>query len=86
MTPYKAYKYCPRCCGNLKHTIHNLMQCQTCGYHLFINASPTVGIIIENNEGRVMLTKRAIEPCKNTWDIPCGFMEPGETAYLNAIR
>ncbi|MDQ3099178.1 MAG: NUDIX domain-containing protein [bacterium] len=86
MTPYKAYKYCPRCCGNLKHTTNNLIQCQTCGYHLFINAAPCVGIIIENTEDRVMLAKRAIAPLKGTWDIPGGFMEPGETAYLNAIR
>lgn len=86
MTPYKAYKYCPRCSGNLKHSTHNLMLCQTCGYHWYINAAPTVGIIIEDNDGRALLGRRAIEPGKGTWDIIGGFMEPGETAYLNAIR
>ncbi len=86
MTPYKAYKYCPRCSGNLKHETNNLLKCQTCGYNFFINASPCVGIIIENENKRIMLGKRAIEPHKGTWDVLGGFMEPGETTYINAIR
>jgi ADP-ribose pyrophosphatase YjhB (NUDIX family) len=53
---------------------------------MFVNASPTVGIIIENDNNQVMLAKRGIEPFFGFWDVPGGFMEPHETAVENAHR
>lgn len=37
-------------------------------------------------EGRVLLCKRAIEPRKNYWTLPAGFMENGETTVQGAAR
>jgi len=37
-------------------------------------------------EGRVLLCKRAIEPRKNYWTLPAGFMENGETSVQGAAR
>lgn len=37
-------------------------------------------------EGRVLLCKRAIEPRKNYWTLPAGFMENGETTLEGASR
>ena len=37
-------------------------------------------------EGRVLLCKRAIEPRKNYWTLPAGFMENGETTQQGAAR
>jgi 8-oxo-dGTP diphosphatase len=37
-------------------------------------------------QGRVLLVKRAIEPFKNWWDIPGGFLESGEQPETGAIR
>ena len=38
------------------------------------------------HEGRVLLCKRAIEPRKNYWTLPAGFMENGETTLEGASR
>ncbi|MEP1471578.1 MAG: NUDIX hydrolase [Halieaceae bacterium] len=37
-------------------------------------------------EGRVLMCKRAIEPRKNFWTLPAGFMENGETTLEGAAR
>lgn len=37
-------------------------------------------------EGRILLAKRAIEPRKGLWNLPCGFLENGETVLEGAIR
>ena len=37
-----------------------------------------VGCIVEH-EGKVLLCRRAIEPCKGKWTIPAGFLEMGES-------
>jgi mutator protein MutT len=87
MTPYEAFKFCPRCGSDtFHHDSKNMMTCDGCKWHMFVNASPTVGIIIENENNQVMLAKRGIEPFKGYWDIPGGFMEPHETAAENAHR
>jgi ADP-ribose pyrophosphatase YjhB (NUDIX family) len=37
-------------------------------------------------EGKLLLCKRAIEPRKNYWTLPAGFMENGETTPQGAAR
>ena len=37
-------------------------------------------------QNKVLLCKRAIEPRKNLWNLPAGFLENGETAEEGAIR
>jgi ADP-ribose pyrophosphatase YjhB (NUDIX family) len=37
-------------------------------------------------QGKVLLCKRAIEPRKNYWTLPAGFMENGETTPQGAAR
>lgn len=36
-------------------------------------------VIFEDN--KVLLSKRKIDPNKGSWDIPGGFIDPGETAH-----
>ena len=38
----------------------------------------TVEIILKDDEGRLYLTKRAIEPCKGQWHLPGGTVRFGE--------
>ena len=49
------------------------------GRSYFANPNPTISVIITNDRKEVLLAKRAIEPHKNTWDLPGGFVEIGET-------
>jgi ADP-ribose pyrophosphatase YjhB (NUDIX family) len=86
MNPKDAYKYCPKCGGKLQPEKENYLTCQSCGFHLFINCSLGIGIIIENENGEILLTKRKIEPGKGSWDIPGGFIQPNETLEEGAKR
>lgn len=57
-------------------------QCQQIHYH-----NPTIicGCIVERDD-EIALCLRAIEPQKNTWTIPSGFMEVGESTAAAAQR
>lgn len=47
---------------------------------MFVNASCAVAAIITDQQGRILLTRRAHEPWKGCLDLPGGFVDPGETA------
>ena len=42
--------------------------------------------VLATYENKVLLCKRAIEPRKNLWNLPAGFLENGETAEEGALR
>ena len=56
-----------------------------CEFIHYINPRVIVGCL-PVYEGRVLLCKRAIEPRKNYWTLPAGFMENGETTVQGAAR
>ena len=43
-------------------------------------------IIIQFNDGSIVLIKRLNEPYKNQWALPGGIMDPGETIEVTAVR
>lgn len=51
---------------------------QECGFIFWQNSNPCVVIIIQNDRGQVLMTKRGIEPDKGKLDLPGGFMRLGE--------
>lgn len=59
--------------------------CSSCEFIHYINPRIIVGCVAIH-EGRVLLCKRAIEPRKNYWTLPAGFMENGETTPEGAAR
>ena len=38
------------------------------------------------HEGKVLLCRRAIQPCKGLWTVPAGFLEMGESTAAGAAR
>jgi ADP-ribose pyrophosphatase YjhB (NUDIX family) len=84
------FKYCPVCAGKLKDKplegdrIHPV--CSLCGFVFFQNSKPTASAIIENEEGKIILAQRAIEPNRGKWDIPGGFLENGEEPIVGLKR
>jgi ADP-ribose pyrophosphatase YjhB (NUDIX family) len=65
---------------------HRLREiCKNCDTIHYSNPNMVVGCLIEHN-GKIMLAKRGIEPRKNYWNLPCGFLENGETIEEGAIR
>lgn len=59
--------------------------CSSCQLVHYTNPRVIVGCV-PHYEGKVLLCKRAIEPRKNYWTLPAGFMENGETTLQGAAR
>ncbi|GAB3276864.1 NUDIX hydrolase [Parahaliea aestuarii] len=59
--------------------------CVSCEAIHYTNPRVIVGCL-PVYEGRVLLCRRAIEPRRNFWTLPAGFMENGETSAGGAAR
>lgn len=85
--PQYVIKYCPRC-GSTAFIYDNKnssFTCEDCSFNFHINNSAAVACIITDNEGKIMLAKRALEPNKGMLDLPGGFVDPLESAE-DAVR
>jgi 8-oxo-dGTP diphosphatase len=72
-----GWKHCPRCAAALENdgaTAH----CDVCGFTAYASSEPTVSALVLDDEGRVLLARRAREPQAGKWDLPGGFLEEGE--------
>jgi len=68
-----GWRSCPRCAGSLEHG-HERATCAACGAVYYANAAPTASALVEDERGRLLLGRRAIEPYKGMWDTPGGFL------------
>jgi ADP-ribose pyrophosphatase YjhB (NUDIX family) len=59
--------------------------CESCGAIHYVNPKLVVGCLPQRDD-KVVLCRRAIEPCKGLWTLPAGFMEMGETVEEGAMR
>jgi ADP-ribose pyrophosphatase YjhB (NUDIX family) len=80
----EGWRYCPRCRGKLAADAGRV-ECPACGFVAYANPKPTASALVVDDAGRILLTRRAIEPFKGDWDIPGGFLEEGEHP-LDGIR
>ena len=83
-------KYCSQCGGKTKLEIPQdddrpRFICSQCGFVHYQNPRLVVGSI-PVHEDQVLLCLRAIEPRKNYWTLPAGFLESGESISDGAIR
>jgi len=60
-------------------------RCESCGFIHYMNPRVVASVIIEN-DGRVLLQQRAMEPGKGLWTFPGGFLEVGERPEEGAVR
>lgn len=83
--PNAHLTYCPACgTQGLEHS-EKQCRCPACNLELFFNPGTAVCAIILNAQGHLLVTVRAHDPKQGTWDLPGGFVDPGETAE-HAIR
>ena len=59
--------------------------CDSCGAIHYVNPRLVVGTIPVWGD-QVLLCRRAIEPRRNYWTLPAGFLEVGETVAAGATR
>ena len=93
MHPHETpnFRYCPVCGGQLesrvlKSTEPKRLVCDTCSFVFYLDPKLAVGTIISDDEGRIVLVRRAIEPGYGKWVFPGGYVDRGEEVQLAAVR
>jgi mutator protein MutT len=77
--PQNRFKYCPVCASpDFVFDGAKSFRCSRCGFHFFVNSAAAVAAIICDDEGRILLTRRAFDPYRGMLDLPGGFVDPGE--------
>lgn len=83
-------RFCPLCGGGLSrepvppdHREHAV--CSRCRFVFYLNPKVVAGTIPEQ-DGRILLTRRSIDPGRGLWTFPGGFVDFGESATDAAIR
>jgi ADP-ribose pyrophosphatase YjhB (NUDIX family) len=84
--PDRHFNYCPRCKSE-QLSIYNkkILKCLDCDFEYYFNPAAAVAAIITDKEGNLLITIRAFEPCRGSFDLPGGFVDPGESCE-EAIR
>jgi mutator protein MutT len=85
--PANIFKFCPKC-GKDGFTFDGVkaFDCPYCHFRFYINASTAVAVILEYPSGEIVLSKRKNEPKAGSYDLPGGFVDPGESAEDAATR
>jgi len=60
--------------------------CTRCRFVFYLNPKLVAATIPEDDEGRILLTRRSINPGRGLWTFPGGFVDFGETATDAAMR
>lgn len=83
-------KFCPLCGSDLRveavppdHREQSV--CTRCGFVFYLNPKLVAGTIPEQDD-RVLLTRRSINPGRGLWTFPGGFVDFGETVTDAAVR
>ena len=59
--------------------------CPACHFVHYVNPKLVVGCLVEE-QGQILLCKRAIEPQRGLWTLPAGFLEIDEGTAEGAVR
>ena len=86
--PRDVIKYCPRCGSKafITNDMGRSFDCEGCNFKYYFNNSAAVACLIFNQEGKLLLTRRAIDPAKGMLDLPGGFVEPMERVEEAIVR
>jgi 8-oxo-dGTP diphosphatase len=76
--------FCSRCAAELPHDPP--VTCPACGTSHYVNPKPCGGALATDDDGRLLLVRRAHEPWRGSWDIPGGFCERREHPADAAVR
>ncbi len=85
MGEHHGWTTCPRCASRLERADGGL-HCLACRSHYYANSAPTASALIEDDGGRLLLGRRAIEPFLGRWDTIGGFLHEGEDPLVGLRR
>jgi NAD+ diphosphatase len=81
ISPGNHYKFCPRCANQGVFNIKCFsFSCAACGFQFYLNSAAAVIAVIFDQNNRLLMVRRGIEPSKGMLDLPGGFVDPGESA------
>jgi ADP-ribose pyrophosphatase YjhB (NUDIX family) len=88
---HQSFRFCPVCGGVLESRLlrqnePERLVCTACGFVFYLDPKVAVGTIIADDQNRVVLVKRAIEPGYGKWVFPGGYVDRGEEVRAAAVR
>ena len=87
LRPPALFRFCPRCGrGPVEPGQGPVFGCPGCGLHYHFNPTTAAGIVVEDEEGRVLFVRRAHEPARGRLAVPGGFVDVNEAAEEAARR
>jgi len=82
-----VFRYCPKCgAAALRMVGRKLLRCQACGFELYLNPAAAVAGVLVDEQGRMVVLVRGKDPGRGRWDLPGGFVDPGDTAEQALCR
>ena len=78
---------CPHCATPAEQPL----VCERCGWRWYANPKPAAAVLLERQgeteaEPSVLLLRRAVQPGLGDWDLPAGYLDPGESFEIAARR
>ncbi|MBU8923192.1 MAG: NUDIX hydrolase [Bacteroidales bacterium] len=83
------FKFCPLCGAEMSEREEGgfpRMACSVCEFVHYHNPAPAAGVIVRDEEGRILLVRRRFDPYQGLWTIPSGYIEYDEDVRLTAVR
>jgi ADP-ribose pyrophosphatase YjhB (NUDIX family) len=81
-----AVPICPHCADAAEQPL----VCERCGWRWYANPKPAAGTLVERwadgGDAAILLLRRVVEPGAGGWDLPAGYLDPGESAEEAAVR
>lgn len=82
-----AVPACPHCATPSERPL----VCDRCGWRWYANPVPAAAVLLERRDGgqdepAVLLLRRAVQPGLGAWDLPAGYLDPGESFEQAARR
>lgn len=78
-------RFCTRCGGRLQATDRH-PACEVCGRVQHRDPKVGVGVVVRDEQGRLLLVRRGVSPGKGLWSLPAGFVDAGEDPRAAAAR
>jgi ADP-ribose pyrophosphatase YjhB (NUDIX family) len=77
---------CPHCLDDVGPIV-----CDRCGWRWYRNPKPAAAVLLERtdpgaDEPSILLLRRAVNPGLGDWDLPAGYLDPGESFEDGARR
>jgi NAD+ diphosphatase len=79
------FQYCPSCGEKGIRFERNKFDCPFCGFVYYHNTAAATGCIIQADE-RIVLLVRGRDPSGGKFDLPGGFVDPGEGILEGLLR